>query len=83
MIKRLLGKKLKSTAQGFLSIMVTGPRQSGKTINEDFFKNLEYWRALAKDKAGTAYLVYGGKDNHKRSAATVVGWESVDRIFND
>lgn len=57
--------------------------KSGKTISNDFFNNLDYWRRLAKDKSGTPFLVYGGDDNHNRSGGRVVGWASVDAVLRE
>jgi hypothetical protein len=56
--------------------------KSGKTISDDFFKNLHKWQTLAGSKSGQAYLVYGGDDNQNRSAATVVSWRDTHQKIN-
>lgn len=47
--------------------------KSGKTINTEFFKNLNYWMNLSGEKKGM--VLYGGNQEQKRSnGITVTGW---------
>ena len=39
--------------------------KAGKTINNEFFKNLTYWNSLSGMKSG--YLVYTGNEHQARS----------------
>ena len=51
--------------------------KSGQTINKDYFKGLEFWRKLAGETAGQAWLVYGGDNRQIRSAVTVLPWHEI------
>ncbi|MEN8236970.1 MAG: ATP-binding protein [Pseudomonadota bacterium] len=57
--------------------------KSGKTINKDFFKNLEYWKTFTK-QAGKAYLVYGGAEDMVRKSTTILSWQNfhINQILN-
>lgn len=50
--------------------------KSGKTINSEFFKNLDYWRALSgTDKS---ILLYAGEQTQLRSGKTeVINWRQI------
>ena len=50
--------------------------KSGKTVNNDFFKNLKYWNALSK---GTrSVLLYGGEQEQQRTDGTLVtNWRNI------
>ncbi len=51
--------------------------KSGKTVNTEFFKNLEYWKKLSGVKK--SILFYGGKESQKRSSGTeVMNWRFVE-----
>ncbi|WP_298360804.1 ATP-binding protein [Runella sp.] len=53
--------------------------KSGKTINNDFFKGLTYFKKIAPDTQ--LHLVYGGNEYQKRSEATVLGVEQLEDIL--
>ena len=55
--------------------------KSGKTINSSFFGNLSYWNELANLDEKESYLVYAGEGNQSRSAAKVLDWQSISKIF--
>lgn len=52
--------------------------KSGQTINKDYFKGLEFWKNLAGDNAGKAWLVYGGDSRQMRSDVTVLPWHEIN-----
>lgn len=52
--------------------------KSGQTINKDYFKGLEFWKNLADDNAGKAWLVYGGDSRQIRSEVTVLPWYEIN-----
>jgi predicted AAA+ superfamily ATPase len=58
--------------------------KSGQTIASDFFTGLESLRALAAESTPNrdwkGFLVYGGKESQKRSAAHVIGWSDLDHF---
>ncbi len=48
--------------------------KSGKTITQDYFKNLLFWQKISKSKNGK--IIYAGNEMQKRSnGIEVVGWE--------
>ncbi|WP_297088421.1 ATP-binding protein [uncultured Draconibacterium sp.] len=55
--------------------------KSGKTIIPDFFKSFHYFNKLFSELNTQNFLVYGGGDFQQRTAATVVGWKYLNRIF--
>lgn len=56
--------------------------KAGMTVARDFFAGLEKWRALAGDRAGDAFLVYGGEGDYIHKGIRVVGWREISRIFD-
>ena len=52
--------------------------KSGQTINKDYFKELEFWKKLAGETAGEAWLVYGGDTRQSRSDVTVLPWYEIN-----
>ncbi len=52
--------------------------KSGQTINKDYFKGLDFWRKLAGETAGKAWLVYGGDARQNRSDITVLPWHEIN-----
>jgi len=52
--------------------------KSGQTINKDYFKGLEFWKKLAGETAGKAWLVYGGDTRQSRSDVTVLPWYEIN-----
>jgi predicted AAA+ superfamily ATPase len=52
--------------------------KSGQTINQDYFKGLDFWRKLAGEFAGQAWLVYGGNNRQMRSDVTVLPWHEIN-----
>jgi len=53
--------------------------KSGKTLNSEFFKNMDYWRKLSKYKMYV--LLYGGEQNQKRSDGNqVFNWRKISGL---
>ncbi len=50
--------------------------KSGQTIIQDYFKGLDFWRKLADDSTGPAWVVYGGDNQQVRSDTTVLPWHA-------
>ncbi len=51
--------------------------KSGKTIRNDAFSGLDYWKTLAKADTPATYLVYAGDDSYERNGTRVVGWKAL------
>ncbi|MFH1457472.1 MAG: ATP-binding protein [Patescibacteria group bacterium] len=54
--------------------------KSGKTITSDYFKNINYWNKLSKNRPGQSYVVYGGNENQKRKQGNIISWNSLESI---
>ena len=52
--------------------------KSGQTINQDYFKGLDFWQKLAGKIAGKAWLVYGGDNRQTRTNVTILPWFEID-----
>ncbi len=53
--------------------------KSGKTINSEFFKNIQYWMSISGFTKG--YVVYGGNEDQPRSTGIdVIGWTKFIKI---
>ena len=50
--------------------------KSGKTINPEFFKNIDYWCNLSENK--NSILLYAGDQNQKRSnGKEILNWKKI------
>ena len=54
--------------------------KSGTTLRDDFFKGIDYYRALNQESAGKGILVYGGDQDQKRMRCRILGFRSTGRI---
>jgi len=54
--------------------------KSGRTIDQGFFKNLNYWQSLISGTESKEILVYGGDLSQTRSNAKVISWDKLTRI---
>lgn len=52
--------------------------KSGKTINSEMFKNIEYWKKISGKINSDSYLIYGGNNNQKRSGINVLSWKDCN-----
>ncbi len=55
--------------------------KASKTIADDFFNGFRYWNKIAGKADKKTYLVYGGSENQKRSAADIISWKNIPLIF--
>lgn len=55
--------------------------KSGKSINRESFRGLNYWKSLAKEAAGDAYVVYGGEERQQRKQGYVIGWKESSNLI--
>ncbi len=54
--------------------------KSGRTIDQGFFKNLNYWQAMTTGAKGGVFLVFGGEQSQTRSNATVLPWNNLIKL---
>lgn len=50
--------------------------KSGETINQDFFKGLEFFGKISNIPDEHKFLVYGGEKEYERSAGKVLSWNN-------
>lgn len=51
--------------------------KSGRTIQSDFFRNLEFFNRISDNPPELGHIIYGGDNNQFRSSATVNGWKDM------
>ena len=56
--------------------------KAGKTLNNDFFKNLNLFQDIAKTENISSFLVYGGNLAQNRTNVEVLPWHQVNSISN-
>ena len=56
--------------------------KSGKTITDNFFNGLRYWKKLLGNKNTNSYLIYGGEETQKRTPAKILSWKDVPSVFS-
>jgi len=55
--------------------------KSGKTINQEFLKGVNYWKEISKSQE--AFVVYAGEKTQKRSDSTkILSWTDISEIFS-
>lgn len=54
--------------------------KSGKTVTNDYFKGVDYYRKVAGSKASHPFIIYGGDSEQMRSNAHVISWKGIDKI---
>lgn len=58
--------------------------KSGKTVKEDFFKNISYWNNLAsKEIRKNNFVIYTGKQEQKRKNVQILPWEEMALLKSD
>jgi uncharacterized protein len=55
--------------------------KAGKTINQNFFDGLTYFKKITPDNAAPSYLIYAGSEDQQRSSADVLGWKSAGTLI--
>ncbi len=51
--------------------------KAGQTVASDYFRGLDRWQAMARQKSGKAWLVYGGDKAQTRLGYNVVPWAEI------
>ncbi len=54
--------------------------KAGKTMNNSYFANLQYWRKLAKAPENYGHVVYGGEQTLKTSFGQFTSWRDLETI---
>lgn len=56
--------------------------KAGRTISGHFFKELEYWKVIAKQQEN-GYVVYAGSEKQIKTDIKLVSWQNTNIIFKD
>lgn len=51
--------------------------KSGRTLHEDFFKNLQFFHKISGNPLEHGWVIYGGSEQQTRSYGNVAGWERM------
>jgi hypothetical protein len=51
--------------------------KSGRTLNEQFFNNLDFFNKISGNDPQLSYLVYGGDENQSRNRGNVRSWDKL------
>lgn len=53
----------------------------GKTVNDDYFKGLNYWSRLTGNPIERGRIFYGGHTASNRQYGQVVPWDKLDKVL--
>jgi len=56
--------------------------KAGRTINEEFFNGLNFYKDLSGNENIFSYLIYGGEKTEARSAGKVLPWNKATTVFD-
>lgn len=51
--------------------------KSGRTIQPDFFKGLQFFHQISDNPQGDGWAVYGGEERQMRTNGKVAGWRGM------
>jgi len=55
--------------------------KAGKTYNDSFLNQLNYWNSLSGNSPDNTFLVYGGNNNYSSSKAEIIGRKGIHNLF--
>ena len=55
--------------------------KSGRTANNDYFKEIAYWNALSGNTPDRSFVVYGGDQSQQRTAGRLIGYADLDPVL--
>ena len=53
----------------------------GQTIHSGFFENLKKYQEYSMLDSLRSFLIYGGKEDQKRSTSRVISWRNISKLF--
>lgn len=56
--------------------------KAGKTFNNDFFKNLNYWNKISGNPHENTYIIYGGNKSFDIDNGKIISWHKLGQILN-
>ncbi|MFQ6611405.1 MAG: ATP-binding protein [Fidelibacterota bacterium] len=57
--------------------------KSGQTIHYNFFRGIQYFKSIAKTKAGKGAVIYGGSDFQDRTNLTIAGYKHIHSLLEE
>jgi len=55
--------------------------KAGRTVNDDFFKNISYWNHLSGNPPERSFVVCGGDTSQNRKKGRVVSFDHPDPVM--
>ena len=55
--------------------------KAGRTVNDDYFKNISYWNNLSGNEPERSFVVYGGDSPQNRKAGRVVSYDDLSQVI--
>jgi predicted AAA+ superfamily ATPase len=55
--------------------------KSGRTANNDYFKEIAYWNALSGNAPDRSFVVYGGDQSQQRTTGHLIGYTHLDPVL--
>lgn len=53
--------------------------KSGKTLNQEFFKNIKYWNKISGIESNN-FLIYCGEEQSRQNS-TIINWQNLEKLF--
>ncbi|MDO9325288.1 MAG: ATP-binding protein [Methanoregula sp.] len=55
--------------------------KSGRTANNDYFKEIAYWNTLSGNTPDRSFVVYGGDQSQQRTSGHLIGYAMLDPVL--
>ncbi|MDP3397094.1 MAG: ATP-binding protein [Methanoregula sp.] len=55
--------------------------KSGRTANNDYFKEIAYWNTLSGNAPDRSFVVYGGDQSQQRTTGHLIGYAHLDPVL--
>lgn len=55
--------------------------KSSRTVNQRFFDNIAYWKALRGKEKTETFVIYAGSTVQPRTNKSIVSWQEMDTVF--
>ena len=55
--------------------------KSGRTVNDDYFKNISYWNKLSGNPPERSFVIYGGDNSQNRKAGKVISYDNLSTVM--
>ena len=54
--------------------------KSGKTLNQDYFKNIKYWNKISETESNN-FVIYCGEEQIRKKSI-IINWQNLERLFD-